>query len=340
MAPRLVAFAMTFAVLLYGSTAIASGRVLLLESPSSTPGLRDALRIQLPHGTELAVEPFDLGGTVAVRVRVARERLIQQGGRMALWVEEWSRTEAEREVVVYFVARSGDRALIEIVRVRGHADDELERLIALKGVVVLEALDQNEDGAVTGAMLGTKRDATPSDSTSSHAKAAPVFQLGGLGAASGTVHFQGIAEAGAGLVVRTGRARIEGLGIARLSTPLSAQSPAGILRAFETYVGGSGRGVYSLGDLAVGVFLDAGARLLDVEGTTAAGTPGSSQRSLPTLAFGPEVRLELVPWLELRGALGADVMLRRQRFAVNEQAFLDLGASRGLFALGLVASAW
>src|SRR5688572_28491185 len=159
MVPRLVAFAMTFAVLLYGSMAIASARVLLLESPSSTPGLRDALRIQLPHGTELDVEPFDLGGTIAARMRVARERLIQRDGRMALWVEEWSRTDAEREVVVYFVARSGDRALIEIVRVRGHADDELERLIALKGVVVLEALDQNEDGAVTAAMLDTERDA-------------------------------------------------------------------------------------------------------------------------------------------------------------------------------------
>jgi hypothetical protein len=48
----------------------------------------------------------------------------------------------------------------------------------------------------------------------------------------------------------------------------------------------------------------------------------------------------LAPWLRLRAAVGAEIALSRQRFAVNGEPLLDLGPARGVAEVGLVATAF
>jgi hypothetical protein len=191
---------------------------------------------------------------------------------MALWVDEWVRTESGREVVVYFVGRSGDRALLEIVRVQGNADNELERAIAIKCVLVFEALSASPEHAPSGAMLRDDGIAPTVSSGSKMPDWAVLFQLGGAGSVD---PLQGMAVFGAGFGLRVGRVELEGLAITRLATPLKAQSAVGNVRATEMYAGGSLRGGVSLGAFRPGASFDAGARFLDAEGETRGGAQGA-----------------------------------------------------------------
>jgi hypothetical protein len=55
------------------------------------------------------------------------------------------------------------------------------------------------------------------------------------------------------------------------------------------------------------------------------------------LAFGPDVRAMLAPWLGVRLAAGAEIALVRQRFALNSEPVLDLGPGRGFVETALTA---
>jgi hypothetical protein len=147
-------------------------------------------------------------------------------------------------------------------------------------------------------------------------------------------------HAGAGVALSAGRTRAEAFGIVRRATSVSERSAAGALRAEETYVGASVRWAHELGDFRAGVFLGAGLRLLRVEGETRLGVGGVLERAVPSVAFGPEARLELLPWLDARFAVGQELMLRRQRFSVNGNTLLDLGAERTSAELELMAAFW
>jgi hypothetical protein len=94
------------------------------------------------------------------------------------------------------------------------------------------------------------------------------------------------------------------------------------------------------GRVHVGVFVAAGARLVDVEGTTSRGQRGSLRRTVPALSLGPELRVGVVRWLDVRMAVGADMSLHRQRFTVNDDLLLDLRTVRAVADLGVVITPW
>jgi hypothetical protein len=317
----------------------APATVVLFERSASEGRLRDALRIQLPREIMLETAPL-VTASIADRIRQGRDQLGRRRGLLALWIEHDTSLGTEREITVYFVGRRGDRALVEVVRVRAGAAEELERAVALKALEVLEALRKSPDEGVIAPF--TQETVAKVRETSSDPPAYQLSFVAELGAAgatpAGTAPGQIAAQVGAGASLRAAGWRIETLGKARVPAPFEVTEAAGELRATELCLSFSVRALSETKRLAVGVFGSVGARMLSVEGTTAAGAHGSSDRTVPVVALGPEARLVLAPWLALRGAAGPEITLRRQSFTLNHEPVIDLGRSRGVLEIGAIAT--
>jgi hypothetical protein len=123
---------------------------------------------------------------------------------------------------------------------------------------------------------------------------------------------------------------------------LSHASGAGSVEIHEIAFSGAARVLWTgrRAPVALGGFAHFGARVLSAEGITPLGASGGADRVVPFVTAGPEVRLMLAPWLRLRAAVGAEIALSRQRFAVNGEPLLDLGPARGVAEVGLVATAF
>jgi hypothetical protein len=314
--------------------------VLLLERSVSEGRLRDALRIQLPREVELETAPLAPTASVADRIRQGRDQLAHRRGLLALWIEQDTVVGSEREITVYFVGRRGDRALVEVVRVRAGAGEQLERAVALKALEVLEALRQRPDEGVIAPFAGST--VAPVRETRTQPpgyRLSFVAELGGAGATpAGSAPGQLAGQVGAGASLRAPGWRIEALGNARVPAPFEVSEAAGELRATELDLWLSVRALWESERFALGGFGSVGGRMVSVEGSTAAGSRGSSDRIVPVLALGPEVRLVFVPWLALRGAAGPEIALRRQSFTLNREPVVDLGRGRGVLEIGVIAT--
>jgi hypothetical protein len=315
--------------------------VVLLERPGVATSLREALRIQLPRRVVVDVAALDPDGSTAARIRHGRELLVRRGGLVALWIEQDEVIDGDHEVTVYFVGRRGDRALVEVLRVRAGGREEIERAAAVKAVEVVEALQSAREPNVIAPFAS----AAPPSAAPQRARAEPspyrVALASEVGAAfaapSASAQAQAAAHVALGGALAGEAWRFEALVLARVPTPLSRSDRAGALSATEIDLFATVRGLWRRHDFALGGFTSAGARLISVEGNTAQGTPGRSDRAVPMLAFGPDVRAMLAPWLGVRLAAGAEIALVRQRFALNSEPVLDLGPGRGFVETALTA---
>jgi hypothetical protein len=314
--------------------------VVLLERRGATTSLREALRIQLPREVNLEVAALESGTSTAARIRKGHEMLASRNGLVALWIERDDEIAGEHEVMVYFVGRSGSRALVEVLRVRAGGREEIDRAVAVKAVEVVEALQSMPRPNVIAPFAG----ASPPSSTpetpavrSLH-RLSLISELGGaVASSSASAEAQAGAYAGLGAALVGDVWRTEALVLARAPTSLSRSDAAGDLRATELDLFASIRGLWLGERIALGGFVGGGGRMVSVEGTTARGTPGRSDRVVPVLTFGPELRVLLAPWLNIRVAAGAELALRRQRFSLNAEPVLDLGPGRGVIEAALSA---
>jgi hypothetical protein len=315
--------------------------VVLLETAEAETRLRDALRIQLPRDVVLETVRHAPSALIAENIRQAREQLARREGLLALWIAQDIVVDSEREITVYFVGRRGNRALVEVVRVRAGADEQLERAVALKALEVLEALRSAPEANLIVPFAGSAAP-SPSAATSGETRgyrASMVAELGALLATpAGSVPPQVAVQVGGGAAVRTEGWRVEAVGGVRLPTPFERSEVAGTLRATEIDLYSSARALSESELFALGGFVSVGGRLVDVEGSTSAGSYGRSERMVPVLALGPEARVRLAPWLSVRGAAGLELSLRRQLFTLNGDTVIDLGRGRGVFELTLVAA--
>jgi hypothetical protein len=316
-------------------------QVVLLLAEAPRGGLVDALRIHLPPGTRVIVGPPPRAPSVADRIREAQEGLSDhRGGALAMWLDEDRLDGAERQVVVYLVARRKGSALVEIVSVRAGAIEELDRAIAVKVREVLDALREAERGLPAALARPEPEAAAPARGASpSSIEPAMTLELDLLGATStATADPQLGGQVAAGLALQGTGWLADLVATARIATPLSYETGAGSVEVNEVAFGGAARALWVFGAFSVGGFAHAGARVLDGKGTTPLGAVGSADRLVPFLSTGPEMRVMLVRRLSVRAAVGVDFSLVRQRFSVNGQPVLDVGPARGAAEVGLVAT--
>jgi hypothetical protein len=327
-----------------GSGAEPAARILVLLDDAPREGLTDALRIHAPKGTRVVVGPRPRAPTAAGRIREAHEALSRrEGAVLSMWLEEDRLDGEAREVIVYLVGRRRDTALVEVVRVRAGASEELDRAIAIKAREVLDAWTSDRG---LPALLAQPAEA-PARPTGPDASApvalAIALELSAYGAtAAATAGPQLGAQIALGPALEGEGWLAEVVGTARIPMPLSRASGAGSVEVHEIAFGGAARALWAglRAPVALGGFAHCGARVLSGHGTTPLGATGIADRIVPFLAAGPEVRLTLALWLRVRVAVGAEIALSRQRFAVNGEPVLDLGPARGLAEVGLLATAF
>jgi hypothetical protein len=313
--------------------------VLLLDD-GPRAGLIDALKIHLPPGTRIAVGREPRAASTAARLGEAEQSLSSMGGALALGVDEESHAHGVREVVVYLVGRRHRPALVEVVRVRGGTDEELDRAVALKAREVLDTVIRpaGDPGADTPPSSDMRRETEEAAPLLDPGLAIELSAFGATSSATADPQLGGVAALG--LALEGDDWRAEALGFVRIPSMLSTSALAGDVEVTEVAAGGIARGLWLQRPLVVGVFVAAGARVLSAAGTTALGTLGAADRVVPFVALGPELGVTVAAWLRVRAALGVELPLARQRFALNHEPVLDLGPARGMAEVGLLATAF
>lgn len=123
------------------------------------------------------------------------------------------------------------------------------------------------------------------------------------------------------------------------ATALDAATTAGHVSAREWSPELAVRGLHRVDpSWLAGGYLGLALRVVHAQGTTTAGEQGDSTRVVPALGAGAEARLRVTGALWARCALGAELALKAQRFAVDRQPVLELGQLRGRAELSLVFS--
>jgi hypothetical protein len=320
------------------SRAPATAVLLLDDAPRE--GLVDALRIQLPPGTRVVVRRGPGGTTSEDRARdVFAVLAATEGAVLALWLEPHATQESGLDVVVHLALRG--RSSAEVVRVAAHRSEEADRAIALKARELIDARPPPESPPAAGAAVDERAEAGGTQAPGG-VGLSPALEVGGFFAtpSSGAADPQIGGQAAIGLAARGEPWVAEGLFLARLPTRLSEETDAGSVDVREVALAGTVRLLWAEpgSRFALGGFAGMGGRLLDAAGTTPAGVRGRADRVVPFVAVGPEVRVELIDGLRLRGAAAFDGALSRQRFTVNGQPGLDVAGVRGVAEVGVVAT--
>jgi hypothetical protein len=338
---RLVRFALVVAVLASAQRADALEKVLVLgaEGPPAA-GFVEALRIQLA-GLATVSTATDLRGTLAQRIDRVGKLLDAQAALLGVWVDEAPPTADGREVHLYIASRRKNRVLVEIARLPALGGPDADRALALKVREVLDSLLTTPMG--DDPVVGLE----PVRHSSSSAERDParmvgrfVVEAGGISAAtlggSGGVHTGLTLGVGGRLSLRP--ASLELIATGQALSALEDHGSAGDAAASELDLGASLRVLTRGATFAGGGRLDAAVRFVEASGSAPDGRTGSVSRVVPVIRLGPELRIELARALSLRAAIAGEVALRRQRFRIDGETVLDLGAARGFGELCLVAA--
>jgi hypothetical protein len=311
------------------SPRLASEVVVMRAPGGSTPaGFADALRIQLA-GSATVIDGPEVTGTTASERLASANRALRGPTSLVVWVEGSAADDGATHYVLYVVGSKRGRALMEVFRLTG-SGPEVDRALALK---VHEVLDQVLAPPSTAAdPAGWVRDREPPPPVRPPPPARPIrasgiVELGGL-AISGSAGPQAGAVVGAGGALRRERLRGEVYAVAYIASGHDELAVPGRVETDELGVGGGARVVYQLGPLSAGGGLELVGRRIHAIGTTPFGARGERSRWIGAGIGFAEARLPVGDALELRGAVGAEIALRRQQFSVNEITLIDLGRVR------------
>jgi hypothetical protein len=323
--------------MLLASRVAAQERVLVLGvgSEPMRSGFSDALRIQLRDRAAVEVGPALERGSLDAMVSQASDELRDGHATLAVWVEESTNPDGT-SIVLYMVGRRAGRVLVEVARFRAADEPGIDRALALKVSEVLAAVEK------AGVQAMAERLAAPAEVPEPPPHREATTHLGGLvalgiwGGLSTSPQLGAQIHAGGRL--EHGAFSLELVGGARFVTPLSVSDPRGEVEVTEIVPGGALHGHAKFGLIALGLEVGAGARLLSVTGTSPLGRTGEAELALPYITVAPEVRLLIVPWFEIAGAFGVEILPLRKRYAVNDIPLLDLGQARGVGHISAIFS--
>jgi hypothetical protein len=329
---------------------VAGAQLAVLNgAASSAPdSLSEALVIQLAD-SELLVSAHVLSkGDDADDV--ARNMLGAGAARIVIWTVRVA--EGMHELRCVF--RHASSVESTTTRLRGAWGPALERTIALKVRELLDELSRDPIPArappASGSDPAQAAEAPPTPQARavlarapSHPPATATSPLVAVGVggmtASGNAGGQAALGVGAGGAMTVGAGRAElWLRAHWVANPLTAGAPTGRVTTREWIPELSVHGLRRLDPSWLGGYLSLALRIVHAQGVSAAGEHGEQTRTVPSLGAGAEARLRLVSALWARCALGAELALKAQRFAVDGQTLLELGTFRGRAELSLVFS--
>jgi hypothetical protein len=323
-----------------GSSVVARAQLWVLTGgPSSaTDSLHEALLIQFADsGLQVHARALSRDDDAEA---LARELVASGATPMVIWTQRVNGGEHDLRCVF----RHGQAVDSTTVRLQGAWGPALERTIALK---VRELLDDQarappEPSAPAAEAL------PPPPSQPAHPPApgqapatvfSPLLEISARAmTASGNGGAQAAVGVGAGGAMATGANRGELWLRVAWASPLEATTTAGQVTTHEWRPELSVHALRRLDPSWLGGYLSFALRVVSAQGTTAAGERGDSTEIVPALGVGAEGRLRLTGALWARCALGAELALKAQSFAVDHQAVLELGSLRGRGELSLVFS--
>jgi hypothetical protein len=312
----------------------------------------EALRIQVVARAAV-VEGRPLETTLLGERFEEAARLVEtENAVLAVWIEEATGGDRPtRDFVVYAVGREPHRALVEVARVRADEAPDTDRALALKVGAFLDSILTAGDAAVDLARAFGKT-AFPVDggppAVVPGASSAPglrfVGEAGGLVAAAvPSAAVQGALGVAAG--ARFGRQARYGEAYAalRFFSDLDVVGPGGRVTVRDRLLLAGARVLFA-GErpearLAIGAFLEAGARFLDADGVSPGGGRGGAARTVLVVVPGAEARLGLGRAAALRLSAGLELDAVRQRFSIDDVPVYDMGRLRPTAALSLVLAA-
>ncbi len=237
----------------------------------------------------------------------------------------WMRPGADGWFALQALARSRASGPTELARAQSGLSADVDRTIALKARDGLERLLAPPARPVAPPSTIAKEPMLVKEPLRPVASVDAVWRVG-VGAAAGTA-VNGKVELGCGVGSSTPSLRWE----ATASFALASRSVLGAPRV-ETSEWGAGLQLAALGALgaryAAGAFVEVGGRWLTARSTLPDGRGGEAEALVPSVALGPEVRRSLGLGLEAIAAVGVDVAIRSQRFAIDGATVADLGRFR------------
>jgi hypothetical protein len=336
-------------VVVAGHSSVARAQLWVLTGgPSSaTDSLGEALVIQLADsGPEVHTRALSRGDDAEAQ---ARSLLRAGAGRMVIWSLRVNGGAHDLRCVF----QHGQAVDSTTTRLQGAWGPALERTIALK---VRELLDEQARAAPDPEKAPSNRPdpapapaarrlppaqpaLPPAPSPQPAMVISPLVELGVRGmTASGNGGAQAALGVAAGAAIAKGANRAElWLGVLWLS-PLQATTMAGHVSTDEWKPELSVHALRRVDPSWLGGYLSFALRVVGAEGTTAAGEGGDRTQTVPALGAGAEGRLRLTGALWARCALGAELALKAQSFAVDQQTVLELGTLRAQAELSLVFS--
>lgn len=327
----------------------ARAQIVVFESNAGAAGqsVVETLRIQL-SGSTTALRQLPLPQR---EPPAARGKALVDAGtcELVVWVEH----PAPRRYVLHYVGRRAGRAVWEHARLNGRAGPSLERAMALKVREVLDEFVRIERAPPTtpvSAAPATPTPPTPTTAAAPTASAPPVtsspgrrgrlallLELTAAGSSPGGNAGPQLQLGGSlGLAHDALGGRAEAWLGARWASALSHRSELGAVRATEWAPRLGLRLGWPWRSIRVGARVDLSLRVLHATGTRTDGERGSRSAVSPALALGPELALPLSRHWQLRWAPGIELALRAQRFAIDEQAVLDLGRVRAFAELSAI----
>ncbi len=334
--------------------------VLSVDGVGVPSAFVESMRIQLTSTASVDMGPLISGRSRAEKVVQARAYLLAVGASIAVWEERLRQTAAgEQVVVVVAVTRDPKSKSIEVAEIATTGGPEDDRVLALKVAELLyQALSvakSETELADELASHGLKPDSDSEPQPQAVIPAtAPPHAVEPRPSAA-LKRWAGIIEAGGGLRVDSrfsapqvtgnlalalgyGGARFNAeLGIvAQLFTQRELHAENGGLRLTERQVGGSLRGLVTAGPVAVGAHVDVVAAFVSASATAVDGRQGSAAKVGSAWSVGPEARLHLAPWLEMRAMLALETTLYAQRFAIEGVSVPDRSVRHESAHLSLV----
>lgn len=312
-------------------------RVLVLDSEAPVPpGFVEALKIQAASVAEI-VAGGKVEGTLAQKVASVDAPLASQQASVGVWVDSSNDLH-----LVYIVTRRRNRALVEVVRLPGGSSPETDRALAIKVRDVLDTLFAGAGGEPeVETTLRPERAQTPPEPARIPTQSWWWLLQGGFGGVTGG---NGSTDAQLGAALASGLrhgspgAFFEGLAGIWLLSGTDDDLPTAAVRTRELELQLSSRALLASDALAFGLHFDAGLRVVAAHGTASDGRTGEATSLVPLLRLGPELRFRATKNVDLRGAAGFDLALRRQRYSVVGEEVTDLGSTRASFELGVVVA--
>lgn len=316
--------------------ALAEARVLVLSPVEERPRptLIEALRLHLRGTARVELSRALLPAVPAPsRVALAAELVRSQGVDFALWLESVALGNETRFFALYVVGARDGRAVLEVARLPAQVDSpDVDRTLALKASEIIEvSLAGSSPLSNRPAPTATELPApAPSKSPEPLAPEAPrhvALELGGILSGASLQSTQSGLALGASWLFATAPLEMDVRLFGQLWTDTVATRPGLRVHVADTFVG-AGFGARSTGTVQLGMQLALGSHLLRAEGFAAGASTGTATLGLPSLSFGPELRLRLGRRISFGAGAYAEWMAIRQSFDVGGVPVEDWGRFR------------